>query len=433
MFSPQSMYLVGKMIQADRMKEAEHMRLVNEAKAHHEKERAADHSLGLNLAALTVIAIALTVGVFLTGCAQDELPASSNDGSGLPFGDELQATLEEGLADSEGVGLAVAVIAQGYDPWVGVGGVSHGNVPITKDSLFSVGSTTKNFTATTVLLLAEEGLLSLDDTINDWLDEYPNIDGSITIRQLLNHTSGIYNFTEEQGYWDTLFSNPEKVDTYDEILQSYVLEPYFPVGTGWHYSNSGYILLRMIIKKATGSSLSEQYRDRLWKPLGLEGMVLAGEEAVPGSVAHGWWDLDGDGTYDDLTAADQGGAFYTGLGGGVFSTAKDLAAWAQALFLQGQVLSEESLKAMLDFHSPTLGEPLVEGYGLGAIKFSPDLFNDLEILGHSGNAPGYAAGMLYLPEYETVIVILDNTERGEAMPTINALLSVITEHLQPVG
>lgn len=433
MFSPHSMYLVGKIIQADRIKEAEHMRLLNEAKAHHEMGRTADRSLGLNLAALTVIVIALTAGVFLTGCAQDELPASSNDGSELPFGDELQATLEEGLADSEGVGLAVAVIAPGYDPWVGVGGVSHGNVPITKDSLFSVGSTTKNFTAATILLLAEDGLLSLDDTISDWLDECPNIDGSITIRQLLNHTSGIYNFTEEQEYWDTLFSEPEKVDTYDEILQSYVLEPYFPVGTDWHYSSSGYILLRMIIKKATGSSLSEQYRDRLWKPLGLEGMVLAGEETLPESVAHGWWDLDGDGAYDDLTAADQGGAFYTGLGGGVFSTAEDLAAWAQALFLQDQVLSEESLEAMLDFHSPTPGEPLVEGYGFGAIKFSPELFNGLEILGHSGNAPGYAAGMLYLPEYETVIVILDNTERGEAMPTINALLSVITENLRPVG
>jgi CubicO group peptidase (beta-lactamase class C family) len=119
------------------------------------------------------------------------------------------------------------------------------------------------------------------------------------------------------------------------------------------------------------------------------------------------------------------------VGGGVFSTAEDLAKWSQALFREGRVLSEQSLDQMLAFHSPTPGEPLVAGYGLGVVRFSPELFNGLEVWGHSGNAPGYAAGCLFLPDYGVSIGIMVNTEAGEAMPTLFDLLNVITSHLDP--
>lgn len=372
--------------------------------------------------------LALAASLFLASCAQRQRSPEMMDGRELPFGDELQATLDRGLNESDGIGLAVAVILPEYNTWVGVGGISHGNNPITQDTLFSAGSITKNFTAVTVLLLAEDGLLSLDDAVSKWLPNYPNIDSSITIRQLLNHTSGLHNFTENQDYWTALFSDPERVATPDGILQNYVLEPYFTKGKDWHYSNTGYLLLRKIIVEATGSGLSEEYRDRLWEPLGLNEMFLAGEETTTEPIAHGWWDLDGDGIYDDLTI--QGlNAFYTGLGGGVFTTARDLAEWSQALFAEDRILSQSSQELMLDFHSPTLGEPLVDGYGLGVVRFSPDVFNGLEVWGHGGNAPGYAAGMLYLPEYQATIVIMDNTEYGEAMLTVNSLLSAITTNL----
>jgi D-alanyl-D-alanine carboxypeptidase len=212
------------------------------------------------------------------------------------------------------------------------------------------------------------------------------------------------------------------------ILENFVLEPYFAPGTGWHYSNSGYVLLRLIIQQVSGTEISTAYRERLWTPPALEHMFLAGEEALPEPVAHGWLDLDSDGDYDDLTARGLD-AFYTGLGGGVYSNARDLAEWSQALFVEDRVVSQDTLDLMLAFHTPTPGEPLVQGYGLGVVRFAPELFNDMEVWGHSGNAPGYAAGMLYLPDYEATIVILDNTEHGEAMPTINSLLSVIEVNL----
>jgi CubicO group peptidase (beta-lactamase class C family) len=152
-------------------------------------------------------------------------------------------------------------------------------------------------------------------------------------------------------------------------------------------------------------------------------MFLAGEEVLPENTAHGWFDVDGDGADDELTSFT---SFYSGIGGGVFSTAGDLARWSQALFHEGRVLGERPLDQMLTFHSPTPGEPLIAGYGLGVTRFSPELVNGLEIWGHGGNAPGYLAACGFLPDYGVSIGIMVNTEKGEAIWTINDLLNIIT-------
>jgi CubicO group peptidase (beta-lactamase class C family) len=162
----------------------------------------------------------------------------------------------------------------------------------------------------------------------------------------------------------------------------------------------------------------------------LDRTFLAVEEELPENTAHGWWDLDGDGAYDDFSSTPRT-AFSSGVGGQVFSTAEDLAEWSHALYHERSVLEEQSLDEMIAFVPvDTPDEPLLKGYGLGAVRFSPELFNDLEVWGHSGNAPGYAAGSLYLPNYGVSIGITDNTEEGDAMGTLNDLLSIITSHLE---
>lgn len=340
----------------------------------------------------------------------------------LPFAQELQDALDKGLEQYGGMGISAAIIVPGYATWLGVSGISHGTTPITTDTLFSAGSATKMYTAVTILQLAEEGVLSLDDPISNWLPAYPQVDSTITIRQLLNHTGGVFDMVRHPDYWQAMFSDPDKVWQPEEIINNYLLEPYFPKGTDWHYSTPGYILLRMIIKEATGSDLSSIYRERLLKPLSLDHTFLAGEDELPENTAHGWFDVDGDGTYDDLPSFT---SFYTGIGGGIFASAEDLAKWSHALFSEHQLLNEHSYEQMLTFHSPTPGEPLAAGYGLGVVEFSPDLFNGLEIWGHSGNAPGFAAGCLYLPDYDVSIGIMVNTEAGESMYTINDLLNIL--------
>jgi len=123
---------------------------------------------------------------FLVGSAASAKPTSKPE---LPFAKQLQNALDNGLKKYNGKGISVAVIVPGYKTWVGVSGVSHGKTPIKPETVFDAGSITKNVVAALILKLVEEGLLSLDDPLHKWLPDYPNIDNTITIRQLLNHTS----------------------------------------------------------------------------------------------------------------------------------------------------------------------------------------------------------------------------------------------------
>jgi D-alanyl-D-alanine carboxypeptidase len=181
----------------------------------------------------------------------------------------MQNVLDEGISKQDVRGVSAAVILPNERKWSGVSGTSHDTVAINTDMLFAIGSITKNFVATLTLKLVEEGVLSLDDPLSKWLPAYPHIDSDITLRQLLNHTSGIYMFWSNQQIWDDLKKNRTKIWTPQEVL-SYVKEPYFPPGKGYRYSNTNYLLIAMIIEKATGSNLSTEFRKRFWKPLAIE-------------------------------------------------------------------------------------------------------------------------------------------------------------------
>ncbi len=341
------------------------------------------------------------------------------------FAQELQGALDAGLEEHGGKGASFAVIMPDGAKWLGVGGVSHGTTPATPDMLFAAGSITKTWTAATILQLAGEGVLTLEDQVSDWLPAYTNVDSAITIRQLLNHSSGLFDYVKHPDYWQAIWDDPSRTWTPEQTILTFLQEPYFPTGSGWHYSTAGYALLRMIISEATGATVSTEYRSRFWEPLGLEGTFLLPEETLPANVAHGWTDLDGDGNDDDIAAISRT-AFSSGSGGQVMSTAEDLAEWSRALYHERRVLDGQSFDDMVEFlpvEAPE--EPLVAGYGLGSTRFSPELFDGLEVWGHGGSSPGFAAASLYLPDYGVSIGIVDNTEAGYAMATLNDLISTI--------
>jgi D-alanyl-D-alanine carboxypeptidase len=379
----------------------------------------------MDLQATAVILLIGLVSALAGGCGDEEAERE------LPFAQELQDALDAGLEAHGGKGFSVAVIMSDGAKWVGVSGVSHGTTPVTPDMPFAAGSITKTWTAATILELAEEEVLSLEDPLSAWLPAYPNVDSTITIRQLLSHTGGVYNFTDHPDYWqEIVWDDPGRTWAPEETISTFLLEPYFPKGTDWHYSNSGYALLRMIITEATGSEISTEYRNRFWDPLGLDRTVLSPEEELPENTAHGWWDLDGDGNYDDFASVPRT-AFSSGTGGQVFSTAEDLADWARALYHERSVLDEQSFNAMTTFRPVDMPEePLLAGYGLGAVRFNPELFNDLEVWGMGGNAPGYAAGSFYLPDYGVSLGFADNTEEGDAMGTLDDLMSILMRNVE---
>jgi uncharacterized protein (TIGR02145 family) len=350
--------------------------------------------------------------------------------TGLTLAEKLQVALDNSLESSSGKGVSAAVIMPDGETWAGVSGVSHGTTKITTDMRFSAGSIEKMFAATTILQLEEEGRITLEDQLYKWLPVYPYVDSNITIRQLLNHTSGLYHYVNNRDFWDAWFQEPSKFWTLEEIVMTFNREPYFPRGTGWHYSQTGYNLLRMIIKKITGSEISTVNRDRFFVPSGLTNTFTSMGETLPGNIAHGWYDTDKDLEYEDFFSM-QRTPFASGIGGEVWSTAEDLAKWARKLFHDKSIVSQASLDQMITFHTPCTGEEFfIAGYGLGVCKFNPQLIYGVEAYGHGGHGPGYAAGCIYLPDYKVCIGIMDNTDGGECIGTSLAkLVKVITSHL----
>jgi D-alanyl-D-alanine carboxypeptidase len=364
------------------------------------------------------------VAGWLISCSEETTTESD-----LTFEQKLQQALDDGIRNYGGKGISAAVIFPDGEVWQGVAGISHGNTSINTNTLFSAGSITKTFTAATILQMAAEGKINLDDSLQQWLPNYPNIDPTITIRQLLNHTSGIFNLTEHPTIWQEVFSDPDRIWDLDETVRDYTLTPYFDKGSAWHYSNTGYLLLRMIIKNISQTDIAAVYRERFFNMLEMTESYTAIDEELLQPMAHGWMNFTGDNNYDDLGDSPMN-SFYSMAGGGVFCTAMDLAKWTKALFIEKSVVPQPYYDQMINFYSPTpVDPPIVDGYGLGILRFTPELVNGLEAWGHGGDAIGYAAACIYLVDYDVCFGIMDNTEEGDAMGVTNDILGIVLEGL----
>ena len=310
-----------------------------------------------------------------------------------------------------------------------VAGFSHDTVNMQPDMLFAIGSITKNMVAALVLQLAEEGLLSLEDSLHNWLPPYPEVDSNITIRQLLAHTSGIFMFWENQKLWDDLIKYRDSVFI-PEVVLTYLKDPHFAPGKGFRYSNTNYLLLAKIITQATGSSLSAEFRRRFWQPLGLRNMYLSMEEQIPDKLAHVWGDnFEKGGSNRDLTYLPRASHESITYGSsGVFTTAEDLAVWCKTLFT-GKVLKKSSMDQMLDFNPDAAGS-WCDGYGLGVQLFKPGITDRVRAYGHGGGNIGTSAYMAYLPEHNVSIVVMINFFHGKCPDRIlEDMIEIVTDYL----
>ncbi|MFC1661656.1 serine hydrolase domain-containing protein [Gemmatimonadota bacterium] len=362
----------------------------------------------------------MAVSAVLAGClsCSSESPTETEPPT-LP--EQLQAALQSTLESYGGTGVSAAVLIPGEQPWADAGGISHGSRGITPQMLFGVSSITKSYVAALVLDLAEQGQLTLEDSLHRWLPTMEHVDTTATIRQLLNHTSGIHDFVEHPDLWPTLFAAPTELWTPEEVIATFVNAPYFAPGLGSRYSNTGYLLLGMIAEEATGSRVSGELRSRFWSPLNLSSTFLDVEEEITGELAHAWNHLDGDGIPDDLSAIPRTAASSaTWTAGAVFSTAEDLVEWTRALF-QGDVLSESSLHEMLAFNT--------SGFGLGTDSFGPEHFG-ARAIGLAGSGLGYSGVMAYLQDYDASIAVLMNDNNLDCLfATVSALVAVVREHM----
>ncbi|MCU4981102.1 beta-lactamase family protein [Bacillus cereus] len=283
----------------------------------------------------------------------------------------------------------LAKTSEGGKTWGYAAGVANLSTkkPMKTDFRFRIGSVTKTFTATVVLQLAAENRLNLDDSIEKWLPGVIQGNGydakQITIRQMLNHTSGIaeYSRLKEADF----FKNTKKSFTAEELVKiGLSLPPDFAPGKGWSYSNTGYVLLGILIEKVTGNSYAEEIENRIIEPLELSNTFLPGNSSViPGTNhARGYFRPDGASELKDVTY------YNPSIGssaGDMISTADDLNKFFSYL-LSGKLLKEQQLKQMLTT-VPT-GWAELDRYGLGI--YETKLPNGVSIWGHSGGIPGFS-------------------------------------------
>jgi len=337
----------------------------------------------------------LILGVFIffsfSSCQRDTRPLDL----------QLKDALTEGLKQHQIKGASSAVILPDGSVHRIVAGDSHDSVSINPDMLFAIGSITKNMVSALVLQLSEEGILHLNDPLHRWLPRYPHVDSTITLKQLMNHTSGLYMFWDNDKIWTDLKQYRDSVFTPETVL-GYLKDPYFAPGKDFRYSNTNYLLLAMIITKATGSSLSKEFCKRFWGPLEIRNAFLSMEEDLPPRLAHVWSDnFENDGSFKDVTFLPRNSHESITYGSsGLFMTAEDLAKWSHNLF-QGKVLSETSLNQMLNFGKG--------GYGLGVGYFGSVLGGNEQAVGHLGGNIGTTASMIYSRKYKVSLVVMINS------------------------
>jgi D-alanyl-D-alanine carboxypeptidase len=319
----------------------------------------------------------------------------------------FQKVLDNGIKRYNVRGVSAAIVFDTDSLWVGASGISHDTITMKPDMLFSIGSITKNFVATLTLKLVEKGTLSLEDKLSKWLPAYPYVDSNITIRQLLNHTSGIYMFWNNDDLWAALKADRNRIWTPEEVME-YIKEPHFSAGESWRYSNTNYLLMAMIIEKATGASLSLEIKDYLLKPQKLQNFYIWLTDSIPENQAHVFGDNFQFGDPEkDLTFLPRASHESITFGSsGIVTTALDLAKWCQTLF-EGNVLSEKSMNEMLNFieFRPQYN---MSGYGLGVQKFRSKQSHGEKAIGHGGGNIGSATNMIYLPDYHTSVVVMVN-------------------------
>jgi D-alanyl-D-alanine carboxypeptidase len=376
---------------------------------------------------------------FVTGCfsAQGQSGSSTSSEQQTTEGvdRELAATLQNILDENRELFAAgaasAAVVIPGQGTWLGASGVANPKTgePVTTDTAFALGSVTKTFIAALVLKLSEEGVLGLDDPLTRWVPRFPGANG-ITIRQLLNHTSGVFDVTEDPAFFEAQLANPRERWRARRIL-SYVGRPLFPPGTDWSYSNTNYILLGLAIERASGSSVAAELRRAVLEPAGAGSVFLQGEEDVPAPVVRSAFDTDNDGDADQLsdgttTIPNTALATAAWTAGGLAGTPEAVAAFGDALF-GGRVIPRNLLSAMTDFSEGLgLGRGGGLGYGLGISKFE---IPGHEVFGHGGSIPGFRSALWYVADEGVTIAFCWNDAELDPTLAIQPLLDEVNRYL----
>ena len=346
------------------------------------------------------------------------LPAAALEGQHPPqpadFGRSIDAIVEEALVDGPIAGASVAVV-RGNEVILlkGYGFADLENqVPANAETVYRIGSITKQFTAAAIMKLREEGRIAMNDRVATYFPDLPMGSWPVTVHQILNMTSGIRNYTAIQEEWP----RQQRLDlTHDELIGLFVDRPFdFDAGDRFSYSNSGYYMAGVIIEQLSGLTYGEYLEKYIYAPAGMTDSRYCDDAPIVPRRARGYATSEG-----EL----QNAAFISmanpGAAGALCSTVLDLVRWNRAL-VDHRVVGAESYRLMTTPGTLNNGEKTVYGYGLRM-----DLVDGHRKVSHGGGINGFSAQLAYFPDRDLTVAVLTNTAgswAGDIERRISSLL-----------
>ena len=281
------------------------------------------------------------------------------------------------------------------------------NIPNTPETRFRLGSITKQFTATLILQLVDQGKIKLDGKLSDYLPDYrKDVGQKVTVHQLLNHTSGIPSYTGQPGFFNDVSRNPYSVADFVKKYASNDLE--FEPGSKFSYNNSGYFLLGAIIEKVTGQPYEKVLKEKIFDPLGMKNTGYDHHTTILEKRAAGYVKTpDGylNAPYLDMSLPYAAGSMY--------STVDDLYLWDQALYTD-RVVSAPSKELMY--------KPNMNDYAYGWFITKTKLGTGTETvpsINHGGGINGFNTLIMRYPVQKNLVVLLDNTSQGDSLDKLS--------------
>jgi D-alanyl-D-alanine carboxypeptidase len=400
--------------------------------------------VGVRRRALLVGAAATGLGALAAACSPSPSPSAPPTAAPSPAGpaplpqaDALRTQFEQAAKEllTPGAALIVRTAAGELSATYG-SRTDSASDPITMADHARIGSITKTFTGTVVLQLAQEGKLDIDAPVSVYRPDVPN-GRNITLAQLLDMRSGLYNYSESFELNRSLDENPGKVWKPEELLALGLEHPVdFPPGTAYHYSNTNYVLLGLIAEQVGKQPLGSAYQTRLFTPLAMHETSFPADAAIPAPHPRGYMygtnvsTLDTETLPPDQLAAAEAGTLkpndvtdaspsWTWAAGGAISTAADLATWGRALS-DGTLLNPTWQRRRLDsVRSTNPGSASAAGYGLAIGKFGP-------MYGHTGELPGFQSFTGHDPDRTTTLTVWTNLK---AAPDGRAPAATIAQQL----
>jgi CubicO group peptidase (beta-lactamase class C family) len=344
--------------------------------------------IAFHLRAFTTALVLVAIGATTAG-AQDRAALAKR----------LDSLAGSGVLENRAVGIVAAVL-RGSDTLLlkGYGKADvEWDIPMPADAVFEIGSITKQFTAVALLQLRDEGKVSLDDEITKWLPDFDTRGNTLTLRRLLDHTSGIKGLTEMPEF-GLLVNNPRfPRDSAYALIKRYPFE--FATGEAQIYNNSAFWLLGLVIEKASGTTYESYVEKKLFEPLGMKRSSYCNSSENIERRAHGYGIQNG-----VIRRAPTNVHTWPFSAGSLCSTAGDMLTWLKALH-GGKVLSPKSYAELITPSKLKDGTPLRYGMGIGVGK---DI-RGLTFIGHGGSIAGFTAEATWYPDARAAIVVLMNS------------------------